>query len=75
MKKQVLIFVQILLLIISVDVRSQITTSVQITPNGMFDKVFDRFGKEYALADLEIQSTRRTIGSSSINSLSSYSLY
>jgi hypothetical protein len=71
MKKSILIFLQLCLLIISGKVISQSNLpkgDYFITPGGMFDKVRDRFGNEYNLADLALSSSR-TLGNANIASL------
>ncbi|MBL7932787.1 MAG: hypothetical protein JNL60_12835, partial [Bacteroidia bacterium] len=63
MKKLILKFVYIFLLLVSDRIVSQsVLDSVPIlTPNGTFDKVYDRFGNQYALYNLSI-GVGRVIG-------------
>jgi len=61
MKKQWLIFLTVLMGLISGKLIGQATIANIpriLTPGGIFDRVFDRFGTEHALADLNLRSAR-----------------
>lgn len=52
MKKQIKLFIHLLLIALSINKLNSQTYSVALTPNGIFDKVGDRFGYFHPLSNL-----------------------
>ncbi|HOZ87452.1 MAG TPA: hypothetical protein PL029_06830 [Bacteroidia bacterium] len=55
MKKPAIIFLNFVLLILSLPLIAQENKKQQVTPHGIFDKVFDRFGEQYDLDSLRVE--------------------